>query len=443
MSFYLNSFQQISIWDDTNCLTERECHLLNNSWAVPFAEIIFPSIDEEPYRVLYSDKDSRPNTPVNIIIGALLLKELNGLTDEGIFNSLLFDIRYRIALHTTSFIEQPLSDRTLSRFRERCLKYYNETGVDLLHNTIAALSESIAEIIKADRTLLRMDSVMVESNIKKLSRLELIYKCTSNAVKKNFNRENIPHELNHFLSGGDYNVTFYHENANDENILKDAEIAASYLKDSKTEETDIFFRMLSEQTCEVDGKLSLSDTANSQILQSPYDTDATFRKKLKSSHHGYVANLIESCGNNSSVILDYQYEQNIYSDSRFLKDTVKNLGIQASTCTLVTDGGYSGNNNTELARENNIILITTNLSGRKPNDYLDYRTTDEFKRFSNFRNGVEALPSLLRRKYRIDRMPVRGKYLTQFFFGCKIGAINISKLCLFLKQSSSCVEKRK
>ena len=111
-----------------------------------------------------------------------------------------------------------------------------------------------------------MGSVMVESNIKKLSRLELIYKCTSNAVKKNFNRENIPHELNHFLSGGDYNVTFYHENANDENILKDAEIAASYLKDSKTEETDIFFRMLSEQTCEVDGKLSLSDTANSQIL---------------------------------------------------------------------------------------------------------------------------------------------------------------------------------
>lgn len=75
--------------------------------------------------MLYSDKDSRPNTPVNIIIGALLLKELNGLTDEGIFNSLLFDIRYRIALHTTSFIEQPLSDRTLSRFRERCLKYYN------------------------------------------------------------------------------------------------------------------------------------------------------------------------------------------------------------------------------------------------------------------------------------------------------------------------------
>ena len=33
----------------------------------------------------------------------------------------MFDIRYQYALHTTSFIEQPLSDRTLGRFRERCI----------------------------------------------------------------------------------------------------------------------------------------------------------------------------------------------------------------------------------------------------------------------------------------------------------------------------------
>ena len=80
MSFQLNSCQQISLWDSMNILTPGEQRFLQRSWAVPFAERVFPAIDEEPYAVLYSEKDSRPNTPVNVIIGALLLKEMNGRT---------------------------------------------------------------------------------------------------------------------------------------------------------------------------------------------------------------------------------------------------------------------------------------------------------------------------------------------------------------------------
>lgn len=75
----------------------------------------FPRIDEAPYAVLYSDTASRPNTPVNVIVGALILKEYTGMSDDDIMNALMFDIRYQYALHTTSFMEQPLSDRTLSR----------------------------------------------------------------------------------------------------------------------------------------------------------------------------------------------------------------------------------------------------------------------------------------------------------------------------------------
>ena len=86
---------------------------------------------------LYSDKrNSRPNAPVNVIVGALILKELNGLTDDEIIEECEFDFRYQYALHTTSFEEQPLSDRTLSRFRARCLSYETETGIDLIHDTV-------------------------------------------------------------------------------------------------------------------------------------------------------------------------------------------------------------------------------------------------------------------------------------------------------------------
>ena len=125
MSFVPNKAwnEQTSLYDSYSVLTERSKKFLNRSWAKYFAEEIFPRIEEEPYRVLYSSKDSRPNTPVNVQIGALILKELTGLSDEELMNEMMFDVRYQYALHTTGYAEQPMSDRTLGRFRERCSTY--------------------------------------------------------------------------------------------------------------------------------------------------------------------------------------------------------------------------------------------------------------------------------------------------------------------------------
>ena len=105
MSFAFNSGNQINFNDSVFNLTEREKRFLEKSWAKLFANNIFPNIDEEPFSVLYSDKASRPNTPVNIIVGALILKEVLGNTDDELLESVMFDVRYQYALHTTSFEE--------------------------------------------------------------------------------------------------------------------------------------------------------------------------------------------------------------------------------------------------------------------------------------------------------------------------------------------------
>jgi len=54
--------------------------------------------------------------------------------------------------------------------------------------------------------------------------------------------------------------------------------------------------------------------------------------------------------------------------------------------------------------------------------------TDEHRMLSRFRNGVESIPSVLRRKYKIDTMPVRTKVRTKLFFGFKIAALNFRKM---------------
>lgn len=84
------------------------------------------------------------------------------------------------ALHTTSFSEQPISDKTLSRFRKRCYDYETLHGVDLYRDCVKDLGSKIAKIMKLNGRIRRMDSMMIESNIRFLSRMKLIYTCIPN-----------------------------------------------------------------------------------------------------------------------------------------------------------------------------------------------------------------------------------------------------------------------
>ena len=530
MSFVANDIgnEQQYLFDPSSTLTEREKKYLDKSWAKYFAEHIFPKIDERPFAVLYSKKDSRPNTPVNIQVGALLIQQFTGLSDDEILTSLMFDVRFRYALHTTTYIEQPLNDRSLGRFRERCAVYEEETGIDLLHPVINSLSSEMAEMMKIDLSLKRMDSLMVESNIKRMGRLELLYTCVANLANEVYKeRKQLPENLLHYTEKDDRNRVLYHTRSEEtadkiNTVLQDAKT----LKDLCGEDFDessnyrLLLRVLKEQAVEQeDGSYRLRTKEDggmdAGILQNPSDPDATFREKAGKQHRGYVANVTEARGENGSIVTDYQYEQNTYSDSQFLKDSIEAMGEQPETVTVVTDGAYPSEEAQKMADANNIQLEATNLTGRKTEDIIaefefnedgtkvvkcpcgyepkscSYnsqtgqcvvsfqknqcmgcpykeqchpkelrrvcrktvsakskeraiqqrnRNSEEFKKLSAFRNGVETIPSILRRKYRIDHMPVRGKIRTKFFFGCKIFALNFQKFCKYMQSQEKCAQ---
>ena len=67
------------------------------------------------------------------------------------------------------------------------------------------------------------------------------------------------------------------------------------------------------------------------------------------------------------------------------------------------------------------------------------RKDDEtMKLVGRIRNGVETVPSVLRRKYHVDTMPVRGRLKTKVFFGLKMFALNFSKLRLHERGLEKC-----
>ena len=518
MAFVSNTSQQIMLTDSTFNLTEREKIFLEKSWAKVFADKVFPAIDEDIFSVLYSDKASRPNTPVNVIIGALILKEALGDTDDEMVQALMFDIRYQYALHTTSFEEQPLSDRTLSRFRARCLAYETETEIDLIHECVSRMAKEIAVFMNITPNMQRMDSLMIAANIRNLSMLELFYTCVANLAKIMVKRgTKLSDGQQHYVEKDDYNHFIYHQKSTSvtERILTVMHDAEKLIEQcdacgdfDDTSEYQLLIRLLKERTIiDDDGSRRIREKEEveepSKVLLNPSDPEATFRYKAGCKHLGYVGNVVETVGKNGSLVTDYAYEQNTYSDSQFLNDYLESRPVYDEDVILVADGAYSGENNVKAASAHQIKLVTTNFSGRRPEDiYADFKFSEdgryllacagghspykcsydssnersaayfsiedckecaykdkcrprfwkktalkevswkaanralqlrhmrsrEFQEYACFRNGVEAIPSLLRRKYHVDKIPAHGKRRTRLHFGFKIAALNFQKL---------------
>lgn len=525
MSFKTNKSHQVTVYDRFIYQSPRTKKIVLNSWAKDFAEIVFPAINEERFAVLYSaDSASRPNTPINVIIGALMLKEILALSDDELLSSICCDIRFQYALHTTSWDEQPVSDRTFSRFRERLYYYDLENDIDILKDEMEHLSNIYAKYLNLNSNLKRMDSLMISSNSKRMSRLEIIYTVVANAVRlldKLGMNELIPSKMEHYLQTDDLNEVIYYRKSEDvlgrlDQTIADAVDLQEIMADEQWQqfqEYQLLIRVLGEQSIEDDtGTVKPKDKTKIRpdSLQNPSDPDATYRHKAGKDHKGYVGNIVETVGEKGcTLISNVDYAVNSHSDSAFWKEYVdQHNGI--SNEIVIADGAYSGKENTELALEKGIELITTALIAKQPDPiiadfefsedgrqviycpmnhkpikstyynkiescrvifekkycegcpnskgckvklqrktaivmvstkmverakYAKKLSSEEYKKLTRQRNGVEGIPSVLRRKYNVDHIPTRGFLRSKTFFLFKIGAYNIKKLLKYIPKT--------
>ena len=536
--FQTNKNQQISITDSFNQLPEYLKDYLRKSWAHEFQNTIFPAINEERFSVIYSDKPSRPNTPINVIIGGLLIKELQNLTDEELVAQIHLNDQYQYALRLTSEERPQVSANTFGNFRKRVTKYYEKTGIDLIQEEIEDLADVIVEELEIDDEMARVDSFMLASSCRKLSRIELVYRVNEQFIKmldENF-QELIPEHCKDYLTEDHENEIIYRTKNSEaetklENLLTQSKELFEIGKDAgssvtDTEEFKLLERMLKEQTKDDDDNSDNVEPKDnediaSDSLQNPSDPDATFRIKYE-DNVGYVANVLEQFDDTCSVIKSYDLKPNIYSDQKFSQDTLEkivdddNIDTNCDSDTqeddsnflkLLMDGTYYTFELAQKALSFGIKFIPGDLTGKKPaQDKMTYfenftldeerekilscaggyepvyqekqddkdriyavfaqkpckqcelkaqcrvninskhnsvrftikryeigrlrqkMGTKEYQELANKRAGIEGIPSVLRRKYDIDDMPVRGVVAQKLFLGFKIGAINFKKL---------------
>lgn len=374
--------KQLELFNVTSEMNDTVRRVFEQSWAPVFYEHLFCQIDEEPFAVLYSDI-GRPNFPVNVLVALEILACLHGYTVQETLEQYYFNLQFRWAVGVRNISDLPLAERTIFEFRERIYRdtLTNPGRGSLIHQTFDNLTIYLAKFMGIMCDEMRMDSTMVMSNIRQAGRLSLSYDILKDAVKA-CPEVLLSEELKEVLSPSFKKDLLYKTKAREVSSRLDAmlelfanliTIVSEHEALQELNEIQLLIRFFEEQaehdpeTGDLKAKNHEKGTT-SKHLRSAYDQDATCRVKSGEVYIGYSANIAETCSDENLVqlVTDYDFEPNITADTTMAKESIPHLAENYNVDTIYVDGGYSGVEVHDVAEENNIDLLYTDMTGIKP-----------------------------------------------------------------------------
>jgi hypothetical protein len=374
-----------------NNLPKNLQKLYEKSWGKSFFENIFTKIDENIFSVLFSANYSRPNTPINIYVSLEILKETFGLSDSQLLERFHFDNMFLFAMGINNVGDITISDRTFYYMRSRVASYEYDTGINLFQLIFEKISDCFITEFKIDKNIKRIDSTLIGSNIRRLNRIklfvEVLKKFINDLNKKQLKK--LTKKLKKYQNIQTENYVYKMEN--EEAKIKIKEIAEDLYRIKWIYENNAEVKALeSYQMLErvVNEHLNIEDKQKKQVslkdkkelssnsLQSPHDSDATYREKGSQARQGYSATLAETCNpeNKLQIITDVIVEPNNVDDSKILEGNFDQI-LDDDTNELVGDGAYLNDGVKEKSDLDNKTIITTAIRGRKPSENK-LKTTD-------------------------------------------------------------------
>ena len=112
-----NTYLQPLLIRNINDLAPKQRLGLEQSWAGSFYQEFFCRINEEAFAGLYADEPSRPNIPVNVLVGQETLKSGIGWSDEEMYDHFLYDLQERYAVGYHQFGADEFELGSLYNFR--------------------------------------------------------------------------------------------------------------------------------------------------------------------------------------------------------------------------------------------------------------------------------------------------------------------------------------
>jgi hypothetical protein len=372
--------RQMPLFSSLDDLPEKQRQRLENSWAGTFYREFFCRIDEDIFAILYSDQASRPNTPVNVQVGAEALKAGFGWSDAELEAQLAFNVQVRYALGYRDLTEGHFELRTQYNFRRRLAQHMQATGENLLEEAFEQVTDEQIAALELKTGKLRMDSTQIASNIRQMSRVQLVVEVVQRVWRMLGEAEQGQYAevFAPYLKGTSGQYTYHLEPGEGVRHLETigklmqqlvTELAAEY---SEHDAYRVLTRVYDEHFVEVETGLrpKVGAELSAQGLQSPDDWEATYRTKRGEGYQGYVANVTETCDPDNAVqlIVKMQTEPNHTDDAAMLEDAVPTLVERTAVDEMYTDGGYNSPAVDAVLNGAQIEQFQSAIRGKQPAD---------------------------------------------------------------------------
>jgi len=359
-----------------------------------FYQLIFSKIKEKTFSVLFSTKKSRPNAPINVLVGALILMNRFQWTYEELFKQIKFNILIKIALGLKRLDDIPFCPATIFNFQNRLNNHFVETGENLLEQVFDELTAQQLRKLKIKTNIQRTDSFAAASNIRNYSRLQLLveliirlYRVLSEEDKQRFSAQ-----FSDYIkkSSGQY---IYKIKASDipHRIEKVGQLyhwIDQNLKSRYAEQTifKTFERVYLEHFSVVEEKITVKrpEELTSDCVQSPDDLDAPYRSKNGKSSKGQSINVFETAhpDNPINLINDVAVNPVNKDDSKVLNDRFDHVIEKTPDLNEIHfDGAYGSKENDEKFEEHEITPVQTAVRGKtaEVEIEIDQQSETEYK----------------------------------------------------------------
>lgn len=371
------------------------------AWHNLFRKEVYGRINESDYKVLFSESMGAPNVSIRTMVSMMILKEGFGWSDNQMFEQCYFNLLVRSALGLVSMDDKMLAESTYYLFRKRIHEYCRDNGLDLINKTFQAITEAQAIEYQVNGKSIRMDSKLIGSNIAWLTRYELIHQVISHFCQKadktilGILSEKEQGQIVSICKEEGEKVVYRSTRDDIQDRLRELGLLMYKLtqifSSSKDERYEALSRVFNEQYMLESElvKLRPKEEMKAESVQSPHDTDCTYRKKDEQEVKGYSVNITETCDKGSlNLITDAQVENAGTPDNAFVVPGVINTVSVTNRDpeNLHTDGAYNDSLNTSFCEEAEINFYCTGMQG-SPGKY-DLKMTDSGLQVTEINTGV-------------------------------------------------------
>ena len=157
-------------------------------WHNRFRHEVTNRVDEEIFKVLFSEKTGAPNSSIRVLVAMMALKEGQGISDEQLYEQARFNALVRSALGLINSDEEVPTESTYYLFRQRIGECAERSGKNLLEEAFAEITKGQCQEYQVSGKRIRMDSKLLGSNISIYNRYGVVHEtirkyCAVNGIK--------------------------------------------------------------------------------------------------------------------------------------------------------------------------------------------------------------------------------------------------------------------